>query len=360
MPSGGPALVEPAAVYTGGNPLPPYLLIPLFPPGQVFPSSTSCLGAKIWDPSSPLEAIKARAPQAVVRFDDGTNPVSAAALAAASDVAIVFVNRWETENCDLNDLNLPDDQDGLVSAVANANRHTVVVLETGGPTVMPWLEQVSAVLEAWYPGQRGGEAVAKLLFGDANPSGKLPLTFPRGVNDLPRPQIPFFAPADAAPFDVNYTEGSLVGYKWFDQKNRTPLFPFGFGLSYSSFVFSHLDAVSNDGYHDEHMTVRVSFDVTNTSSRAGAEVAQVYVRFPASGGEPPRRLVGWQKVWLDPHETRHVTLEIDADGPAHPFSFWSASDGRWETADGEYTLYVGDSSRSTPLRKGFSLHGRHD
>lgn len=357
-PTGGPALVEPALTYTGGNPLPPYLLLSFL--GQTFPVSTACIGSQIWDPSSPLKAMQALAPHANVQFDDGTNTASAAALAASSDVAIVFVNQWEAENCDLNDLNLPNNQDGLVTAVASANPHTIVVLESGGPQVMPWLDQVNAVLEAWYPGQKGGEAIARILFGDVNPSGKLPLTFPRSVNDLPRPQIPFFPQPTPTVFDVNYTEGSLVGYKWYDANNLEPLFPFGFGLSYSSFSFSNL-SVWNDASDFGEREIRVSFDLTNTSNRAGSEVAQVYLGFPAGAGEPPRRLVGWRKVQLDPGQTRHVTIDIDPDGPSHPLSFWSSTTNTWEIAPGNYSLYVGDSSRHTPLSKAFSLSDQdHD
>ena len=153
-PTGGPALTEAALSYTGGNPLPQFVLLSLF--GQTFPDPTACSGAQIWDPSSPLKAIQEKAPSAMVTFDSGANPASAAALAASSDVAIVFVNQWEAENCDLNDLNLPEGQDALVEAVAAANSHTIVVMETGGPQVMPWLNEVNAVVEAWYPGQRGG------------------------------------------------------------------------------------------------------------------------------------------------------------------------------------------------------------
>jgi beta-glucosidase len=224
---------------------------------------------------------------------------------------------------------------------------------------MPWLDQVNAVLEAWYPGQKGGEAVARILFGDVNPSGKLPLTFPQSVNDLPRPQIPFFPQPNPSPLAVNYTEGALVGYKWYDANDLVPLFPFGFGLSYSTFSFSDLDIWRDHGDFGEQK-IRVSFDVTNTSSRAGSEVAQVYLGFPAGAGEPPRRLVAWRKVWLEPYRTRHVTIDVDPDGSSHPFSFWNSSTNGWEVAYGEYTLYAGESSRHTPLSREFSLSRRHN
>ncbi|HYK37483.1 glycoside hydrolase family 3 C-terminal domain-containing protein [Alloacidobacterium sp.] len=337
-PTGGPALVE------GPPPFP-----------------TTCIGSRIWDPSSPLAAIKSKASHALVQYDDGSNVASAAALAAKSDVAIVFANQWEAEGCDLDNLNLPSQQDALVSAVASANPHTVVVLETGGPLVMPWIDQVNAVLEAWYPGQRGGEVIANLLFGDINPSGKLPLTFPKSVNDLPRPQIPFSSSPDPSPFNVNYTEGFLVGYKWYEAKNIEPLFPFGYGLSYSTFSFSNLDVERDSRYGErdwrnfDERTVHVSFDVTNTGNRGGAEVAQVYLGLPATTGEPPRRLVGWKKLWLDPYETRNVTINIDPDASLHPLSFWNTSTNGWEIAPGEYMVYIGDSSSDTALLSTFTI-----
>ena len=358
-PTGGPALVEPPLPFHGGNPLPPYLLIPIPQFGQVFPFSTACLGSRIWDPSSPLTAIEAKASNAKVLFDDGSNTTSAAALAAESDVAIVFVNQWEAENCELDNLNLPNQQDDLVSAVAAANPHTVVVLETGGAQVMPWLGQVNAVLEAWYPGQRGGEAIANLLFGDVNPSGKLPLTFPKSVNDLPHPQIPFFSNPNPSVFDVNYAEGLLVGYKWYESQNIEPLFPFGYGLSYSTFLFSDLD-VGRDQSDSSERTVHLSFKVTNTSNRAGAEVAQVYLGLPAVTGEPPRRLVGWKKVWLDPYETRKVTINIHPNGSSHPISYWNTSTNGWQIAPGMYKVYIGNSSRNTALWSTFTIGNQHE
>ncbi|MGA9673271.1 MAG: glycoside hydrolase family 3 C-terminal domain-containing protein, partial [Terracidiphilus sp.] len=242
-------------------------------------------------------------------------------------------------------------------AIASANPHTIVVLETGGPQVMPWLNQVGAVLEAWYPGQKGGEAIANILFGDVNPSGKLPLTFPKSVNDLPRPQIPFFPQANPGSFDVNYSEGFLVGYKWYDAHQLEPLFPFGYGLSYSTFSFSNLH-IFNEESGVGGKSIQVSCDVTNTSNRAGAEVAQIYVGLPTSTGEPPRRLVGWSKVWLQPWETQHVTIDIDPARSSHPFSYWNTNNNAWEMATGKYTIYVGDSSRHTQLSNELFLGGR--
>ena len=327
-PTGGPALTE-------GYPCPP------------------CWAEVIWDPSSPLQAIQAKAPGAKVQFDDGTNQTTAASLAAASDVAIVFVSQWASEGMDLPSLNFTDvihatpvDQDALVAAVAAANPHTIVVAENGGPQVMPWLNQVSAVLEAWYPGLQGGAAIANILFGSVNPSGKLPVTFPASVNDLPRPAIA--TPPDATtPFPVNYSEGFLVGYKWYDAKNITPLFPFGFGLSYATFSFSSVKLTDNLGSGNPNF--KVSFELANTGGVAGAEVAQVYLELPASTGEPPKRLVGWQKVFLQPGQQQQVTVEVDENDSSHPLSWWNPSSNGWQTAPGDYSVYLGNSSSKASL-----------
>ena len=338
LSGGGSAQVMPI----GGAAL---TLLPVCPPSAVGLSGMGCLNAsQIYDPSSPLTAIQAKAPAASVRFNDGTDRVDAATLAHASSVAVVFVSRWESEGMDLPDLNFPDNQDGLVSAVAAANPHTIVVMENGGPVLTPWLDQVGAVLEAWYPGQRGGEAIANILFGSVNPSGKLPLTFPARVADLPRPVIP--APADpnaTAPFPINYNEGFNVGYKWYDANGVTPLFPFGFGLSYTTFSFSNVSLSA------ESRRFRVTFDLANTGSMAGAEVGQVYLGLPATTGEPPRRLVAWKKVFLEPGEQRSVTIEVDERDSAHPLSYWDAGTQRWQMAPGEYTVYVGNSSSRANL-----------
>ncbi len=330
IPNGGPALTQ-------NNPCPP------------------CWAPVVWDPSSPLKAIQAMAPGANVQYDDGTNSSSAASLAAASQVAIVFVSQWESEGMDLPSLNFTDltdstpvDQDELVEAVAAANPRTIVVMENGGAQVLPWLNQVAAVLEAWFPGERGGPAIANLLFGAVNPSGKLPITFPAGINDLPRPTIPS-PPDSTSTFDVNYNiEGFNVGYKWFDAKNLTPEFPFGFGLSYTTFSISgaqltdNLSSASNPNF-------QVTFNLSNTGAVAGAEVAQVYLGLPASTGEPPKRLVGWQKIMLQSGQSQSVTVEVDENDVSRPLSYWDDSSGSWLIASGDYPVYLGNSSRNFSL-----------
>jgi beta-glucosidase len=304
----------------------------------------------VWDPSSPRNAIQAKATGASVQYDDGTDAASASALAASSNVAIVFVSQWESEGMDVPSLNFADvihatpiDQDALVSAVADANPNTIVVMENNGPKVMPWLASVSAVLEAWYPGQRGGEAIANILFGDVNPSGKLPMTFPASVSDLPRPAIA--APPDGTmPFPVDYTvDGFNVGYKWYDVRGLTPLFPFGYGLSYTTFAITNpqLNATTSGGTP----SFQVSFDLQNTGTRAGAEVAQVYLELPTSTAEA-KRLVGWQKVSLTPNQQQNISIQVVSSDSSHPLSYWDVGAHAWRIASGTYAVHLGNSSRN--------------
>lgn len=313
-----------------------------------------CWSPVAWDPSSPLQAIQAKIPGAKVQYADGADANAAAALAASSQVAIVFVNQWASEGMDepslaVSDLVNPNpiDQDALVAAVAAANPHTIVVVESGGPILMPWLSQVNAVLEAWYPGQNGGPAIADLLFGTANPSGKLPVTFPASDSQLPRPVTPQ-PPDGTTPFAVNYSEGYNVGYKWFDANGLTPLFPFGFGLSYTIFSISNA-AVVNNLSSASKPNFQVTFNLANTGTVGGAEVAQVYLGMPPNLNEPPKRLVGWQKVKLDPGASQSVTIEVDQNDSSHPISYWDSTSGAWTVAAGTYTVYLGNSSAATSL-----------
>ena len=316
-----------------------------------------------WHRSSPLKAIRAKAPQAKVEYASGVDPAAAAALAKASDIAIVFANQPTSEGADVATLALPEHQDALIAAVAAANPHTIVVLETGGAVTMPWIDQVSAVLAAWYPGIRGGEAIANILFGDANPSGKLALTFPKSEADLPRPilaqQPPPASDADTvtpfpgAPFkmnirqfEVDYSEGLKVGYKWYDSQDKTPLFPFGFGLSYTTYAYSDLKIAPGP-------QPSVAFTVQNTGSRAGAEAAQVYVTLPAAAGEPFKRLVAWEKVSLAAGESKTVTLALDP----HYLSIFNPDKEAWELPQGEYRVQAGASSRELPLNGVLRIEG---
>ncbi len=310
----------------------------------------------IWDPSPPLQYIRAAAaPNATVQYNDGTNTATAAALAAQSNVAIVFVSQWTSEGMDMPSLNFTDvihstpiDQDALVAAVAAANPHTIVVMENGGAQVLPWLGSVNAVLESWFPGIRGGQAIANILFGSVNPSGKLPITFPASVSQLPRPVIPGSNSA-STPFPTDFTiEGLNVGYKWYDSKGYTPEFPFGFGLSYTTFQFSNVALVNN--LRGSNPNFQVTFNLTNTGSVTGAEVAQVYLALPAGTNEPPKRLVGWQKVLLTPGQQQSVTVEVDENDSSHPLSYWDTTSSSWLTAPGTYTVYLGNSSAQSSLQ----------
>jgi beta-glucosidase len=310
----------------------------------------------VWFPTSPLKAVRAKAPGAKVQFDSGASPEAAAELAKKSDVAIVFAHQWTSEGMDLPNLSLPDNQDRLIEKVAEANPRTIVVLETGTAVTMPWLEKVSGVLEAWYGGSKGADAVANILFGDVNPSAKLPMTFPRSEQDVPHPQIATPPPGAKdiaenlktgeakASFSVHYDEGVKVGYKWYDAEKKPVLFPFGYGLSYTTYSYSGLKVTPG-------AETTVTFTVKNTGNRAGAEVAEVYAALPASAGEPPKRLVGWSKVRLNPGESREVSVAID---PKYLSIFDEAADG-WKFLPGEYSFMVGGSSQALPLSEKITL-----
>ena len=328
----------------------------IMPPGK----GATVWNNPVWFPTSPLKTIHAKAPNADVQFDSGADPARAAALAKASDVALVFVYQWETEDADLNSLSLPENQDELIAKVAAANPHTVVVLETGGPVTMPWIDQVPAVVEAWYAGSHGAQAVANILFGEVNPSAKLPVTFPKSEADLPHPTI-VKPPAESTthgsgpavwnkiaaglpPFQITYDEGLKVGYKWYDAEHKPVLFPFGYGLSYTTFAYSDLKVMPGK-------TVQVHLTVKNTGHVAGAEIAEVYASLPAGAGEPPKRLVGWSKVKLAPGEQKDVSVEID---PKY-LSVFNVEQDAWQMVPGDYTIMAGGSSQSLPLKQSLKL-----
>ena len=334
LTGGGSAQVDPV----GGPALP-----------QVYPCPP-CWSPVIWAPSSPLNAIKALASGANVQFNDGANAQAAATLAASSSVAIVFVSQWESEGMDKPSLNFTDltsatpiNQDTLVSAVAAANPNTIVVMENGGPQIMPWLTNVQAVLEAWYPGQKGGEAISNVLFGVVNPSGKLPMTFPASESQLPRPIIDQ-PPDQTTPFNVNYKiEGYDVGYKWYDKQGLTPLFPFGFGLSYTTFSITNPQLTATT---TGNVGFQVLFDLKNTGARDGSEVAQVYLELPASTNEA-KRLVGWKKVSVaSGQQQQGLSIQVNANDSSHPLAFWNTSTSSWTIASGTYTVYLGNSSQN--------------
>ncbi len=285
--------------------------------------------------SSPLKALQSLRPGARIVYDDGSDAKRAATVAAEADVVLVFAVKHEVESLDSPDLSLPYGQDALIARVAAANPRTVVVLETGNPVAMPWLDAVAGVLQAWYPGQRGGEAIAAVLDGKRAPSGRLPITFPASVEQLPRPLIPGFDPKNRLPFDLGgkpepfdlvYNEGSDIGYRWYEKNAAKPLFPFGHGLTYTTFEYARpRKPRTKDG-------LSVEFKLKNTGTRAGTEVAQLYVAPPGR----THRLVGWAKVELRPGESRKVMITAD------PRLLASYNDEHgWGRAAGTYTYYVG-------------------
>lgn len=290
---------------------------------------------KLFHPSSPVAALKRQAPDVAITYLDGDDVAQATRAARDADAVIVFGEQWSAEARDQPGLSLPKNQDALIGALAAANRRTIVVLETGGPVTMPWLDAASAVLEAWYPGHRGGEAIADVLLGRVNPSGHLPITFPAHVEQLPRPQTTDLTTTTSEPgmalkgglFAVDYNiEGADVGYKWFLRTGKAPLFPFGYGLSYTHFKVARLTANARGG------PLVAAFDVGNTGDRAGIATPQVYLE----GGDLTRRLVGFTRVALRPGETRRVTLTVDPRLLAH----FDAGLDAWRIAGGRYTLSV--------------------
>jgi beta-glucosidase len=327
---GGSAQVDPP----GGN--------AIAPPGK----GATTWQAHIWFPASPLKAVRAKLPGAKVEFNSGENLAAAAELAKNSDVAIVLAYQWESEGDDLPNLSLPDKQDALIAKVAAANRHTIVVLETGTAVTMPWAEQVSGIVEAWYGGSRGNVAVANVLFGDVNPTGKLAATFPKSEQDLPHPTImpvPPGGPSATPPYSVTYDEGLKVGYKWYDAEHKTVLFPFGYGLSYTTYSYDNLkvDAAAH----------KASFTVTNTGKRSGAEISEVYVSLPAAAQEPPKRLVGWSKEKLGPGESREVSVEIDPQF----LTVFDEQANAFKRVPGKYVFAVGGSSQDLKLTREVNL-----
>ncbi|WP_051378274.1 beta-glucosidase [Derxia gummosa] len=306
MPWGGPAAVVP--VGQGG-------------------SWMQAWSKVVWHPSAPLAALRERLPGARIEFDNGRYPSRAAALAREADVAVVFVEQWMIEALDAPDLSLPEGQDALVAEVARANPNTVVVLQTGGPVLMPWLGGVKAVLAAWYAGGEGGAAIADVLTGAVNPSGRLPVSFPASLDQTPRGPLPLREGAPGERFAVEYREGSDVGYRWHAARGNKPLFAFGHGLSYTRFVHERLAARGG-------ATVAVELDVVNTGARAGAEVVQLYAE-PASG-RPGRRLIGFTRVELTSGERRRVSIEAD---PRLLADFDAAANG-WHLRGGERRVLV--------------------
>jgi beta-glucosidase len=296
-------------------------------------------------PSSPLAELKKLMPQAQIDFDPGMAPAEAAQLAKQADVAIVFGIRIEGEGFDVPDLSLPWGQDAVIQAVAAANPRTVVVLETGNPVAMPWHDGVKGVIQAWYPGQAGGQAIAEVLTGKVNPSGRLPVTFPRDLAQTPRPVLPGLGKPPHAAITVRYDEGAEVGYRWFARKGERPLYAFGHGLSYTAFTYSDLEVSGGE-------TVTARFTVSNTGDREGADVPQVYLT--DAPGETRARLLGFERVRLRPGETRRVTVTADPRLLAR----FDATAGQWRIAEGTHQVALGRSASDLELKAGTTLTSR--
>lgn len=327
LAGGGSSLVYPK----GGNAVPG--LEPKVWPGPV-----------MYHPSSPMAAIRKLAPAAAVTFDEGTDITAAAAAAKNAEVAIVFVTQWAGEAFDP-PISLGK-QDQLVEAVAAANPNTVVVVESGGPVLMPWADRVKSILEAWYPGTSGGEAIANLLFGAVNPSGRLPATFPKDESQLPRPVWPGQGRKENERYAIDYNEGAAVGYKWFDRNNLEPLFPFGHGLSYTEFDYSALKAEVKDG------DLFVTFRVKNAGKVAGKDVPQVYVA--GDGWEAPKRLGAFQKVTLAPGQETNVTVTVDP----RLLAMFDSPTKTWRITPGTYQVLLGHSSRDIAEKASVQLPAR--
>jgi beta-glucosidase len=337
---GGSAQVDPP----GGN--------AIMPPGK----GATIWQKPVWFSTSPLKALQTKLPNAKINFDPGTDPKSAANLAKSADLAIVFAYQWLAEDMDVPSLSLPNDQDALIEQVAAANPHIIVVLETGTAVTMPWIDKVAGVVEAWYAGSSGHKALANVLVGDVNPAGKLPLSFPKSEADLPHSDAPKIASEsqvragdvadNGAPtanasahsgYAVYYDEGPEVGYKWYEAQNKKPLFPFGFGLSYTTYAYSSLSVDS---------TARTArFTVKNTGKRTGTEIAQVYGRLPKGSDESFKRLVGWKRITLAPGESQSVTVAIDD----RVLKTFDEEKKAWNLLPGEFQVLAGSSSDNTPL-----------
>ena len=306
---------------------------------------------EIWHPSSPMKALQGLLPQTRFSFDEGTSVESASKAAAGADVAIVFVHQWMGESLD-GSLTLDGKQDEMVSAVAKANPNTIVVVQSGGAIFMPWQKDVKAIVAAFYPGAAGGEAIARVLTGAVNPSGRLPITFPADASQFVRTEIDGKndGKSEGPAYTVRYTEGAAVGYKWFELQGLKPLYAFGHGLSYTSFDYEQLSAVQQ-----AKAGVSVKFSIRNSGRRAGGTVGQVYVRAPqAAHWEAPRRLVGFDKLQLQSGETKTATLAIDPRLLAR----YDEATGDWVIAPGSYEVQLAAASDDVRSRVQLHLDGR--
>jgi beta-glucosidase len=282
-------------------------------------------------PSSPLTKLTKAMPSAHIEYDPGMSPAESAMTARRVDLVIVFGIRVEGEGFDNADLTLPWGQDAVIDAVATANPNTIVVLETGNPVAMPWADKVKAIVEAWYPGQAGGQAIAEVLVGAVNPSGRLPVTFPADLSQTPRPELNGLDTAWGTPTTINYTEGAEVGYRWFAQSGATALYAFGHGLSYTTFDYGDFHVTGGD-------TITATFRVTNTGDRSGADVPQLYLTEAPDGRR--MRLLGFERVELEPGSSGSVTLTADA----RLLGRYDGNAAQWRVGRGTYKVALGKAA----------------
>jgi beta-glucosidase len=299
---------------------------------------------------APLKALQDTFPRSQVEYADGKDIAAAVALSRNADVVVIFAEKWSNESDDNADMSLGGGQDELINAVAEGNGNTLVVLETGNPVLMPWASKVKSILAAWYPGQRGAAAIARIISGDVNPSGHLPVTWPLGIDQLPLPTLPgsdvprvnaevrkaFGYQADRMPFQFRYPEGSDIGYRWFERGNKKPMYPFGFGGSYSAFQYDKF-SVSNT---KNGLTLR--FRVKNTGKRDGADVPQIYMSRPGS----TRRLIGWSKSFLRAGESKMVEVKAELRAIAD----FSVAQKKWIVPKARYTVELAHDV-ATPVSK---------
>lgn len=309
-------------------------------------------GPRAYQSSSPLKALATRT-HARVSFNDGTDMSSAVATAAQSDVTLIFAHQWSAEGVD-NTLRLDESQDELISAVAGAAPRVVVVLETGGPVLMPWLDQVDGVLQTWYPGSQGGEAIARVLTGEINPSGHLPLTYPRDPQQLPRPTLDGYPESPNTRITVDYRlEGAAVGYKWYAQQGIRPLFPFGYGLSYSRFTYSDFKVK----VRDNHLSVQLK--IHNQGSRAGKQLAQIYVApvVPevARLWQAPLRLGTFRTAYLQAGAEREVASDVDP----RLLASYDPTTHAWVITEGDYKVILATDANTPVATTTIHLSSQH-
>ena len=294
----------------------------------------------------PVAALQKEWPDAKIIYDPGEFPAQAAALAKRVDIVILNGIRFEGEGFDAPDMSLPNGQDALFDAVLSANPNSIVVLQTGNPVAMPWRDKAKAIIQAWYQGQSGATAIAEIITGKLNPSGRLPITWYRSVEQTPHPVLVGAELAlDTQPITVDYKEGAEIGYRWMSKTGQVPTYPFGHGLSYTSFAYSDFAVKSSD-------TVTASLTVTNTGQREGADVPQVYLT--QASGEKRQRLLGFERVDLKPGESRRLTITADPRLLAR----FDATAGTWKIAMGRYTIALGKDAETFSATTDTELKGR--